>query len=122
MPSLRSSIAAASPAGPAPTTRTSTFTPALRGACPRARRRSRRPSLTPCREQAGHRGSAEEALAAAVQYPGPAPQPVDVRGRQRAGQRVPALAAGPPLAVADDPAVRRVGGDPGRVLIRPGAR
>src|SRR5262249_61621794 len=69
-----------------------------------------------------HRGGAVEALAPAIQYPGPAPQPVEVRGRQRAGERVSYLAAGDPLAVADDPPVVRIGRDPRGVLVGPGPR
>ena len=73
-------------------------------------------------KQLSHRGGAVEALAAAVEHPGPAAQPVQIGGRQRPGQRIPDLAPGDPFAVAHDPAVLRVGGDPRGVLVRPGPR
>src|SRR3954468_23146791 len=102
MPSRRSSIAAARPEGPPPT---STGPSSL--------------AIAPL-QQALDLGSAEEPLATSHQCPGAAAQAVRVRGRNRPGQGCVDLAACNPLAEAHDPPVVGVGGDAIPLLV--GAR
>src|SRR4051812_13010302 len=104
MPRLCSSIAVASPEGPPPTMRG----PSSIGIrCPFDRRRDLRP--------------AEEPLAAAHQRAGTATQPVGVGRRDLAAESTIDLAAGDPLAEADDPPVVGVSADQLGVLVGTGA-
>ena len=91
--------------GPAPTT----TTPAL--TAPPAPVRSPAPGHRPPRA-ARHRGRRSRSPGSARSPRGSGGAARRGRRAARAGQRVPDLAAGDPLAVADDLAVRRVGRDP----------
>src|SRR3954454_21732397 len=99
MPSLRSSIAAASPDGPPPT---------ITG-----------PSAVAIviLHQPGDLGAAEEALAAAHQGAGAAAKPIGVNRGDRSAQCVTDLAVSDALAEADDSAVVGVARDPLRLLV-----
>src|SRR5262249_2991891 len=121
-PSRRSSIPAARPAGPAPAISTSTFTPAGPARATHARPARPGPGARAARQRRGPRGREVEPRAPAVPRPGRAAQPAGVGGRHGARQRVADPAARAPLAVADDPPVLGVGGDPRGVLVGPDSR
>src|SRR3954451_3485002 len=99
-PRARKVAAAVSPAGPPPTTATSTPS-----------------AIVP--EERPHLGAAVEALAAPHEHPRPPPQPVEVDRRDRAAQGVADLAPRRPLAEAAHAPVRAIALDPLMIGMRP---
>src|SRR5262245_18865555 len=109
MPCSRRAIAAASPDGPPPTI-TGPSSIAIRPT----------PSAARLFHDRGDLRTAENPLTAAHQGTRASPQAVDIPGRDRAGEGGVDLAAGHPLAEADDPPEVGVPPDQVLVLIGPG--
>src|SRR5947208_4728412 len=114
MPRRRSSMPAARPEGPPPTITAPSTALAI---APSAEDLGDRISTTR-REDCGELGRAEEPLAAAHQRARPAPQPVEVRGWDRALHGLVQLPAGDALAEADDVSELGIAGDQLRPFVR----